>query len=916
MSVRNLDYLFKPRSVALIGASKTPGSVGAVTARNLFNSGFDGPVMPVNPKHRAIEGVLAYPDVASLPVTPDLAVICTPPDTVPGLVGELAECGTKGVVVITAGFAESASQHGRDLQQAMLSAARPQLLRIAGPNCLGVMVPRLGLNATFSHLGARPGRLAFVTQSGAIVTSVVDWAHARGIGFSHLVSLGGMADVDFGDMLDYLANDPDTQAVLLYVEAVSHARKFMSAARAAARMKPVVVVKAGRHAEGARAAASHTGALAGSDAVYDAVFRRAGMLRVAGLEELFDAVEILAATRPPKGDSVAILTNGGGIGVLATDALIDEGGRLAELSDETLRRLDEVLPPTWSHGNPVDIIGDAPGSRYADAFGALCENRGVDAILVLNCPTGVASSKDAAQAIVGRAAQGGGRRAGPMVITNWVGDWSAREARQLFSANGVPTYATPAAAVRAFMYLVNYRRSQEALMETPPSVPEEFAPDTARAREAIRTALDEERSWLTEPEAKSVLSAYGIPVAETRVARDPESAMELAAELGVPVALKILSPDITHKSDVGGVALDLKNPKAVQETAAAMLERVARGQPDARITGFTLGPMVRRPHAYELILGVMADEQFGPVILFGQGGTAVEVIDDKALGLPPLNMRLARELMSRTRVHKLLQGYRGLPGADLDAIALALYRISQLVVDVAEAAELDVNPLLADRHGVVALDARIRVARSTRPGTDRLCIRPYPKELEEPVRLGDGRALLLRPIVPEDEPALQEAVARLTPEQRRLRFFVPKKTLSHVAAARFTQIDYDREMALILTEPGIPGRTPIYGVVNISADPDHERAEYAILVRNDVTGMGLGIMLMRRIIEYASKRGIGEIYGDVLRENRGMLKLCKVLGFTESRVPDEPEVVRVSLKLQGRCAEAAAERGRKADAVG
>ncbi len=894
MTIRNLDCLFKPRSIALIGASKRPQSVGAVLARNLFNAGFDGPVMPVNPKHKAIEGVLTYADVDSLPITPDLAVISTPADSVPGIIDDLGKRGTRAAIVISAGFGESRDPHGKDLQQAMLDAAKPYLLRIIGPNCLGVMVPSLGLNASFCHLNPHPGKLAFAAQSGAIVTSVADWAYSRSIGFSHLISLGGMADVDFGDMLDYLANDPGTSAIMLYIESVKDARKFLSAGRAAARMKPVVVVKAGRHAEGARAAASHTGALAGIDAVYDAVFRRAGMLRVTSLIEVFDAVEVLAMANPPRGDRLAILTNGGGIGVLATDALIDDGGRLARLDETTIERLDAVLPPTWSHGNPVDIIGDAPGKRYADALGALMQDQNIDAVLVLNCPTAIASGTEAAQAVID---VGSGHRR-PALLTGWVGDEAAEEARQLLSRHGIPSYYTPGQAVRAFMYMVRYQRSQTLLMETPPSIPEEFEPDKACVRGLIDQVLDEQRDWLSEPEAKQVLSAYAIPVVATRTAPDPAGAAAVAAELGGAIALKILSPDITHKSDIGGVALNLNGPAAVRDSAEAMLARIQEKYPEARIEGFTVSTMVRRPGAYELIAGVINDLQFGPVILFGAGGTAVEVMDDKSLGLPPMNMHLAHEVISRTRIFKLLQGFRGQPGANLEAIALTLIKIAQLVTDFPEIIELDINPLLADEYGVMGLDARIRVQKANGDGSARLAIRPYPKDLEETISTRRGEKLFLRPILPEDEPKLQETFARLTPEEIRLRFFIPMKTMSHMMAARFTQIDYDREMSLILTEHGIPGETPIYGVVTINADPDNERAEYAVLVRGDMSGQGLGILLMKRIIGYARKRGIREIHGDVLSENGAMLHLCETLGFRQSRNPDDPGIVKVVLELQ------------------
>jgi len=895
MSIRNLDSIFKPKSIVLIGASTTAASVGAVIAQNLLRGGFEGPVMLVNPNHRTVEGVQAYPDCESLPVVPDLAVIATPPDTVPGIISELGRRGTRGAVVITAGFAERSDPHGNELQRAMLEAARPYTLRIIGPNCLGIAAPPIGVNASFAHLMPSKGHIAFVTQSGAIVTSVLDWARPRGIGFSSLVSLGDMADVDFGDVLDYLVSERETSTILLYIEAIKHARKFMSAARAASRTKPVIVVKAGRHEAGARAAASHTGALAGSDEVYDAAFRRAGMLRVGSLADLFVAVETLAMTEPLQGDRLAILTNGGGMGVLAADAIADQGGSLAELSPETLSRLDAALPPTWSHSNPVDIVGDAKADRYATSMTALLEDSAVDAVLVLNCPTAVASSLDAAKAVAQIARVKPHRR----VFTSWVGGETAAKARRLFARERIPTYETPEEAVRAFMGMVNYRRNQDILMETPPSVPEGFSPNLETARGIIDAVLAEGREWLDEVEAKSLVAAYGIPATPTQIATTPKEAADAAERIEGPIALKILSPDLTHKTDCGGVALDLSEPEDVQQAAMGMLERIARERPKARLRGFCVQPMIRRPGAHELIVGMNLDEQFGPVLLFGHGGIAVEVVNDKALGLPPLNMRLAREIISRTRISKLLVGFRGQPGIDLDALCLTLLRVAQLVIDFPEVIELDLNPLLADHEGIIALDARVRVAPATRTGTERLAIRPYPKELEETIVLGDGRELWLRPIRPEDEPALQAGFSKLTPDEVRLRFLTSMKTLPHMMAARLTQLDYDRQMALILTDRGAAGMTEIYGVVRIDTDPDKERAEYAVIVRHDMTGMGLGVLLMRRIIDYARAQGIGEIFGEVLTVNHTMRKLCKVLGFHEQHNPDDQEVVWVTLKLNG-----------------
>ena len=898
MAARQLDALFHPRTVAVVGAGERPGSIGATLLRNLTSAGFTGRILPVNPHHRRLGGEPCFPDVARLPEAPDLGVVCTPPAAVPEVVDALGARGARAAVVISAGFGECADG-GAELQQAVQAAAAKHGLRLVGPNCVGVIVPGSGLNASFAHLMPAAGRLAFVAQSGAILTAVIDWAAPRGIGFSHLVSLGDMADLGFGDVLDHLASDPGTRGILLYIEAIRDARRFLSAARAAARMKPVIVVKAGRHPEGARAVASHTGALAGSDAVYDAAFRRAGVLRVRGLTELFDAAEVLALAKPPRGDRLLILSNGGGIAVLATDELIHQGGRLAALPEATISALNAVLPATWSRANPVDIIGDADGARYAAALAALCRVPDVDGLLVLHCPTAVVSPDAAAAAVLAAPK-------GPQLLTSWVGEAAVAGARETFARQGIPTYDTPEQAVRAFMYLVRHRERQRLLMETPPSPPEDFATDAAGVRALLdgldADALARRGGWLTEVESKQVLTAYGILTVPTRQAGTPAAAAALAADMGTgPWVVKLLSPDVLHKRAAGAVALDLTTAAEVGQAAALMAKRLAASRPQAEIIGFSVQPMVRGRGARELIVGVAADAQFGPVLLVGHGGSAVEAIDDKAIGLPPLNLRLAQELMARTRIHRVLSGAGGEPAAALDAVALVLMRVSQLVCDFAEVLELDINPLLTDADGVLALDARIRVdlsARTADPG-ERLAIRPYPKALEETINLGDGRRLLLRPIRPEDEPALQAAVAGLTPAEARLRFFAPTRTLDHVAAARFTQLDYDREMALVLTEPGSPGRTPIYAVANLSATPDRASAEYAVLVRHDMAGMGLGVLLMRRIIDYARARGIGELTGDVLRDNTTMLKLCRLFGFSTHRDPEDPVIVKVRLPLSG-----------------
>ena len=888
MSIRNLDALFNPSTISLIGASNRAGSVGAVLARNLFDAGFQGPILTVNPHERAIRSTLNYHSVAELPLAPDLAVISTPPQTVPGLIGELGARGCRAAVVITAGFGEGDRAEGQDLRQAMLDAARPHLLRIVGPNCLGFMSPHAGVNASFAHLSPGRGDIAFITQSGAMATSVLDWASARDIGFSHIVSLGSMSDVDFGDLLNYLALDSKTRAILLYVESITHARKFLSAARMASRTKPVVVVKAGRSEAGAKAALSHTGALAGSDAVYDAAFRRAGMLRVQTLNELFQAVGTLATGIRVSGDRLAILTNGGGLGVLAVDQLAEAQGRLASLSAETIARLDRVLPAPWSHGNPVDILGDAPGERYAGALEVLLDEREADAIFVLNCPTAVADSLDAARAVVETL---GTRR--PPVLTCWLGEGAAAEARRLFAVKKLPSYETPEHAVQAFGHLLRYRRNQELLMQTPPSVSDLITIDHAKAEAIVDAVLEDGRTILTEPEAKDLLSAFDIPTVESVIAKDPNEAARAAERLGGPSVLKILSRDITHKSDVGGVQLNLASPAAVARAASDMLENVRRKAPEARIDGFTVQPMIRRRGAHELILGIAEDGAFGPVILFGQGGTAVEVVGDRSVGLPPLDPILAHDMIERTRVFRLLRGYRDRPAADLDAIALSIVKLSHLVADLDRVAELDINPLLADADGVIALDARV-VVRPRGRAERRLAIRPYPRQLEQEVETVSGRRFFLRPIRPEDEHALVDMLNRSARDDVRLRFFASTKQFGHSFAARLTQIDYDREMALVALDPG---RAEILGVVRLISDPDNEAAEFAVMVRSDLKGIGLGYSLMLRMLDYARQRGIGRVFGDVLAENRTMLQMAGELGFVIQSPTDTSDTVTVEIDL-------------------
>jgi acetyltransferase len=907
MSIRHLDSLFQPRSVAVFGASDRPGSVGATVWRNLSSGGFEGAIYPVNPRHAQVGGVPAFATVADLPQAPELAVICTPPATVAELISALGERGTRAAIVLTAGLAPTQ-------KQALLNAARRHLLRILGPNCLGLLSPHAGLNASFAHVAASPGSLAFVSQSGALVTAMLDWARGRGIGFSQFVSLGEHADVDFGDLLDWLANDAATQAILLYIESVESPRKFMSAARAAARNKPVIVVKAGRSQVGQQAAASHTGALAGSDVVFDAAIRRAGMLRVNTLQDLFIAAETLAhfqhAQSAPHGaldDPLTLVTNGGGAGVMAADAVAAAGLELASLPAPLLKKLGKGLPPNWSHGNPVDIIGDAPVERYVHTLRTLLAAPDTGPLLFMHAPTAIVPSAQIAQALLPVLEEAKARTgAAPQLLGCWLGDAAVHDARTSFQAAGIPCYDTPEQAVQALAMLMEYRRNQAQLIEAPSSdeQPAAVLPalDLPAVRQAMAAALDSGREWLTEPEAKALLAACGIPTVATRVAGAlPEEAVAaaqaVAAQAGWPVVLKILSPDITHKSDVGGVALALGGEEAVHAAATQMLSRVQAAQPQARITGFTVQQMVQRPRAQELIVGAHLDALFGPVILFGQGGTAVEVLADRAVALPPLNEPLARALVQRTRVARLLAGWRDVPAADAEALHCVLCRVSQLLAAVPEITALDINPLLADAQGVLALDARVRVDASAPGGARAFAIRPYPAHLLQTLDW-QGRTLTLRPIRPEDEAQHRRFLERLDPEDVRMRVFYSRQTITRSELARLTQIDYEREMAFIATAPDAQGQQQTLGVARAVADPDNIGAEFGIVVRSDLKGSGLGRLLMDTLIDYQRGRGTLHLHGTVLAANPRMLELAQDLGFHVDPDASTPDVVALQLPLQ------------------
>ena len=897
MTIRNLEYLFKPRSIAVLGRGAAMDGPDSQLQFNLIDGGFKGPVMPVNPDRRSVAGVLSYPDIDSLPVAPDLAILTTPLEEAPDYIHQLGARGAKAALLLSReippayraaeaaalhdpGAAEAPADGDDSLRQRVLDAAKPHLLRVMGPDHLGYIATAAKVNASLNSAKPLPGHIALLCQSAAILRSVLDWATVRGIGFSHAVSVGLRWDVDLGDLVDYLLRDGNTRAILMYMENTRNRRKFVSAMRAAARVKPVIVLKP-RDWRGGPV----------EDAVYDAVFQRAGVLRVNHIEQLFTAAETLATAKPVPDNRLAILTNSFSLGLLTTDALLRRGGQLAELSAAARQQLSRACRPGQVIQNPVDLGDMAGAEEYGKALDCLLKEPGIDGVLVVHAPASVNRAEECARAVAERAKS---RR---LLMSCWIGEASVESARRLFKEAQVSTYQAPGEAVEAFIRLAQYRRSQELLMETPPSIPEEFTPDTETARRVMQIALTAGRRRLNTYEASQVLHAYGIQTAPLHFASTPEAASDVALKLAEPVALKILSPDIVNKSDVGGVTFNLNNPLQVLNAANDMLERVRQFAPDAAIDGFAVQPMQSRLGAYELMIGVRTGLRFGPVIFFGQGGTEAEVIDDLAYALPPLNMHLARDLMSRTRLYRQLSSARGRT-VDLDDIALTLIKISQMVVDLAELVEMDINPVWVYPQRLLALDSNFLIEPSTEPAVRRLAISPYPKEMELSYHLPDGRGLLIRPILPEDEPEFQELVKRLPREDIRLRFFQPLRELSHAMAARLTQLDYEREMAIVVTELGnVPGKSRIWGAVRCNADPDLEKAEYSIIVDRAMIGLGLGPMLMRHIIEYARSRGIKELFGEVLRENEPMLRLNRALGFTISSAPDDPGVLHVSLPL-------------------
>jgi len=876
MGQYNLNRIFKPRHVAVVGASEKAGTIGTALMRNLIDGGFSGRLLPVNPKYKTIHGHECFGSVSALETGVDLAIIATPIHSVAAIVNECVEKKVGGAIIISAGGKE-VGEPGREIEAKIQRIAHGGGLRIVGPNCMGIIRPGANLNASFATEMPVAGNLAFVSQSGAICAAILDLAFKECIGFSHFVSIGSMLDVDFGDMIDYLGNDSSAKSILLYIESLTNFRKFMSAARSVSRVKPIIVLKSGRSPAGAKAAASHTGAMAGEDAVYDAAFKRAGIVRVNTIEELFDCAELMAKQPHPRGSRLAILTNGGGPGVMATDTLARYGQEPAPLDPETMQALDSFLPPFWSRGNPIDILGDASAERFRRALEVCFNSKNLDGVLVILAPQALTDPLSVAETL---AAAMQDRRY--PVFACWMGGKRILTAVNVLNAAGIPTYDTPERAVRAFLYMVEYTRNLEMLLEVPPKMTGHMVFDQEKARKLIAAAPA--REFMLESDSKELLMAYGLPVIRTEIAETEAQASSIGREMGYPLAMKVHSADITHKTDAGGVRLDLRCDADVCEAYRQIISSACRYKPEARIAGVTIQPYFSNPD-FEILLGAKRDPNFGPVILFGMGGIYTEVIKDRALGLPPMNRLLARRLMQETKAHSLLQGYRNRPAADMERLEEMIVRLSQLLIDFPEIAELDMNPVLIKDGNPVAVDARILVSPLEVPSSLHLVIGPYPEEDESHMVSVDGRRIFIRPVKPEDAPLFTALFKVLSPTTIYYRFFGMLKELKPEMLARFTQIDYDREIALVAIDEDSQTDSML-GVARIIGDPDGKTGEFAVLVGDAWQGKGIGSNLLEKCLSIAEKRGFETVHGIVLRENRNMLALGKKLGFEIKRDPD------------------------------
>ncbi len=881
--------LFYPKSIAMFGASDRTDTVGEVVYRNLLESGFEGEVYAINPKRDTVKERPAYPDLGSLGKPVDLAVVATPAKTIPAIVESCGSYGIKTMIILSAGFREI-GEAGRRLEEQVLEIARSYGIRFLGPNCLGLIRPDIGLNATFGNNNALPGNLALVSQSGALCTAVLDWAEENDIGFSAVVSTGIGSDLEFGDILDFLVNDRKTRSILLYIEGVNDARAFMSGLRAAARIKPVIALKVGRHNVGAEASMSHTGALVGGDDAFSAALSRSGVLRVLSISQLFSAARALSSKYRGCGDRLAIITNGGGPGVMAADHAADLGLELSNLSDESIAALNEVLPEVWSHGNPIDVIGDATPERYSQTLDICLRDKNVDGAVVILTPQAMTHPLAVAEAVIKLTEQHD-----KPVLCTWMGGSQINEARGAFRKAHLPEFRTVEAAVDAFWFLAMYRRNQELLLQTPAKISaRQEPPDADGARLIIESVLADNRKVLSEPESIALLGAFRIPSVRNGIARSSNEALILAESIGFPVAMKIHSPDISHKSDAGGVRLNINNARVIRSSYQELIDQVKAARPEARIEGVIVEKMYRSNNGRELMIGMITDPVMGPVISFGSGGTAVEVLGDSAVALPPLNRNLALELIQRTKVWRMLGAFRNMPPANLEALVDVLLRVSSMACELPWIQEMDINPLILDEHGAMAVDARIRVdfPRASTDPYHHMAIHPYPASLQVNYQLPDGVDITIRPIRPDDSAIEQDFVRGLSEETKYFRFMRSLHELTPEMLMRFTQIDYDREMALIaVTEHD--GEEEELAVGRYITNVDRRSCEFALVVSDRWQRKGIGHRLMHMLMEIARNRGLEEIQGEVLSNNHKMLELMKSLGFHISTDPDDPGIKRV-----------------------
>lgn len=894
---QGLDAIFAPTTVAVIGATDRAGSVGRTILWNLISNPFGGTVFPVNPTKASILGIRAYPNIASVPEPVDLAVIVTPAHTVPGIVEECAAAGVRGLIIISAGFKERGPE-GAELERQVLATARRAGIRIIGPNCLGVMRPLGGLNATFASAIARPGNVGFISQSGALCTAVLDWSFSENVGFSAFMSIGSMLDVGWGDLIDYLGRDPNTHSIVIYMESVGDARSFISAAREVALRKPIIIIKAGRTEAAAHAAASHTGSLTGSDEVLDAAFRRSGVLRVDRIADVFYMAEVLAKQPRPKGPHLTIITNAGGPGVLATDTLVTGGGELTELSDQTMKALNAILPEHWSHNNPIDILGDAGPELYAKTLEIAGKDTNADGLLVILTPQAMTDPTQTAEAL--RNFEGFHDKP---VLASWMGGPDVAAGEAILNRSNIPTFQFPDTAARMFNYMWRYEHNLRSIYETPILPPDSYeeTPDRALVESILNKVREFGRDILTEYESKQILAAYYIPTVPTQVAQNEDEALKFAEEIGFPVVLKLNSETITHKTDVGGVQLNLSTPDAVREAYRSIHQSVTERVGAEHFHGVTVQPMVKLD-GYELIIGSSVDPQFGPVLLFGSGGQLVEVFKDRALGLPPLNSTLARRMMEQTKIHKALLGVRGRPPVDMVGLERLMVRFSQLVVEQPWIKEIDINPLLASHERLITLDARVVVHPKQLPDEDlpRPAIRPYPTQYVETWESKDGTKVTFRPIRPEDEPLIvkfHETLSERTVYMRYLQAMNLSQRIGHERLSRLSFIDYDREIALVSLRYNPENDEPeIMGIGRISKIQWTNHAEFVILVSDRFQHQGLGKELLRRLIEIGRDEKISTIFGNVLAENQEFIRLVEKFGFR--LIPTEREaILRAELDL-------------------